>query len=42
MLQLFCRSKKYIYICTPKWEKGLLAQLVEHDTLNVGVQGSSP
>ena len=30
-----------IYICNPKTDASL-AQLVEHDTLNVGVQGSIP
>ena len=45
----FAQNKKVPYICTRNQERkfnGLqnasLAQLVEHDTLNVGVQGSSP
>ena len=36
-----------LYLCTRKGNEksranASLAQLVEHDTLNVGVQGSSP
>ena len=40
----FCRFKKVPYLCTRnrKVVNASLAQLVEHDTLNVGVQGSSP
>ena|GEM_PF-1286430 len=38
---LFCFFKKGVYLQSQNGN-GLLAQLVEHDTLNVGVQGSSP
>ena len=40
----FADSKKPPYLCTRnrKMIDASLAQLVEHDTLNVGVQGSSP
>ena len=40
----FGRLKKVSYLCTRnrKVSNASLAQLVEHDTLNVGVQGSSP
>ena len=40
----FGRLKKVPYLCTRnrKVVNASLAQLVEHDTLNVGVQGSSP
>ena len=36
--------EKVLYLCTRnrKVSNASLAQLVEHDTLNVGVQGSSP
>ena len=40
-----CNLKKMLYICTRIEEivKGdLVAQLVEHNTFNVGVLGSSP
>ncbi len=39
-----CRCEKCHYLCTRNHEMidASLAQLVEHDTLNVGVQGSSP
>ena len=39
-----CRYEKCRYLCTRNHEMidASLAQLVEHDTLNVGVQGSSP
>ncbi len=36
----FCANKNFYYFCRLK--NASLAQLVEHDTLNVGVQGSSP
>jgi hypothetical protein len=36
-----CFFKKGVYLQSQNGN-GLLAQLVEHDTLNVGVQGSSP
>lgn len=38
------RYKFSLYLCTRNQEMidASLAQLVEHDTLNVGVQGSSP
>ena len=32
----------YKYICTDFQKNGSVAQLVEHDTLNVGVVGSIP
>ena len=40
----FWRYQNYSYLCTRNQEMidASLAQLVEHDTLNVGVQGSSP
>ena len=44
IVQIFWRYEKSPYICTRNQEMidASLAQLVEHDTLNVGVQGSSP
>lgn len=43
-LDFFWRYQNYSYLCTRNQEMidASLAQLVEHDTLNVGVQGSSP
>ena len=39
---MFCCFKKNIYLCTRKTKKDApLAQLVEHLTLNQGVQSSS-
>ena len=40
-LFLFGSLKKSCYICNVK-RKDLVAQLVEHNTFNVGVTGSSP
>ena len=44
IVQIFWRYENSPYICTRNQEMidASLAQLVEHDTLNVGVQGSSP
>ena len=43
---MFARLAKSMYLCTRKTKKALLedplAQLVEHNTFNVGVLGSSP
>ena len=39
----FCKKKKTSYLCNRKQENNaLVAQLVEHLTLNQGVQGSNP
>ena len=38
----FGRTKIKDYLCTRKTRNALVAQLVEHLTLNQGVQGSSP
>ena len=38
----FVRSEFLSTFAVPKRSSASLAQLVEHDTLNVGVQGSSP
>ena len=39
----FGQFKKYVYLCTRKTKSDApVAQLVEHLTLNQGVQGSSP
>ncbi len=38
----FWKSKLFTYICNPKSRDDSLAQLVEHNTFNVGVLGSSP
>ena len=42
--ELFGCFKKLMYLCTrfPKESPDPLAQLVEHNTFNVGVLGSSP
>ena len=44
IFEKFCRIKNRAYLCTRNQMMidASLAQLVEHDTLNVGVQGSSP
>ena len=43
---MFARLAKSMYLCTRKTKNALLedplAQLVEHNTFNVGVLGSSP
>ena len=43
---MFVSSAKSLYLCTRKTKTSLLedplAQLVEHNTFNVGVLGSSP
>ena len=44
---MFAQINFCLYLCTRKvtetlYSNASLAQLVEHDTLNVGVQGSSP
>ena len=43
---MFARLAKSMYLCTRKAKNALLedplAQLVEHNTFNVGVLGSSP
>ena len=43
---MLARLAKSMYLCTRKTKKALLedplAQLVEHNTFNVGVLGSSP
>lgn len=43
-LQDFFGVNEFIITFVPaiRWIDASLAQLVEHDTLNVGVQGSSP
>ena len=38
----FVGNKKNVYLCTRKNQNAPVAQLVEHLTLNQGVQGSSP
>ena len=38
---MFGVFKQNTYLCNPKTEDSL-AQLVEHNTFNVGVSGSSP
>ena len=37
----FGEFQRLVYLCNPKTEDSL-AQLVEHNTFNVGVSGSSP
>ena len=40
-LKVWCNSD-LAYFCTPKNKGDLVAQLVEHNTFNVGVLGSNP
>ena len=44
MLNFSCGFEKNAYLCNPVWDnkEDSLAQLVEHNTFNVGVSGSSP
>jgi hypothetical protein len=42
MLKSFGTKDCETYFCTPKNEVDLVAQLVEHNTFNVGALGSSP
>ena len=43
MLFKFWRNMFFGYFCTPKNKRDdLVAQLVEHNTFNVGALGSSP
>ena len=41
-LKSFGTKSSGAYFCTPKNEVDLVAQLVEHNTFNVGALGSSP
>ena len=41
-LKSFGTTRCGAYFCTPKNEVDLVAQLVEHNTFNVGALGSSP
>ena len=40
--EIFGGSEKSMYLCIRIWEVAPVAQLVEHLTLNQGVQGSNP
>ena len=40
--EIFVRLEIMSTFAVPKGKNASLAQLVEHDTLNVGVQGSRP